>query len=209
MRGRKWGRTSPAGRLAEFQWPAARSASAWSPFPAVGLQFAVGLARARMRCTAAITSAGCARKALPRSVVQWMSWLSFASTSGMATRAWTLASQFLLPRGVGQLLARGDCRWPAATAALPPVPPGRCWRPIPGRAAGRDRARSALPGYPVAAAPKSATGLRRGWRHGPCANATVPIPAISKTQLIDKTCPNPNLFEWRSILPPPPCLPPL
>src|ERR1035441_5107996 len=51
-------------------------------------------ARARMPCTAAITSDCCARNALPNAVVHWTSWFIFANTSGNVTRAWTLASQF-------------------------------------------------------------------------------------------------------------------
>jgi len=43
--------------------------------------FPLAWARARMRCTALITSACAPGKALPRSVVQRTSWVSFASTS--------------------------------------------------------------------------------------------------------------------------------
>ena len=48
----------------------------------------------RIRCTASITSLCWARKALPKSVVHWMSSASRLTTSGNAAMAWMLGSQF-------------------------------------------------------------------------------------------------------------------
>ena len=50
-------------------------------------------ALARMRWTAAMTSSGCARKALPSSVVHWMFSDRRTIKSGTATRPWMLGSQ--------------------------------------------------------------------------------------------------------------------
>src|SRR4029077_8811840 len=62
----------------------------------------------RMRCTALITPACWARKALPRSVVHWMSLVSHLTTSGSPAIAWTLGSH--------------GCFSTASASALP-------WRP--------------------------------------------------------------------------------
>ncbi len=47
----------------------------------------------RIRWTASMTSACCARKAFPRSVVHWMSSESRFTTSGTAAIDWMLGSQ--------------------------------------------------------------------------------------------------------------------
>jgi hypothetical protein len=69
------------------------SVSALTVCCGVDLRRPLACADERSRWTAAITLACCARNALPRSVVQRMSWLSRFSTSGNTTSVCTLGSQ--------------------------------------------------------------------------------------------------------------------
>ncbi len=53
----------------------------------------MSIAFLRITCTASITSFCCARKALPSSVVHWMSSASRLTTSGTTAIDWMLGSQ--------------------------------------------------------------------------------------------------------------------
>ena len=119
----------------------------------------------RIRCTASITSLCCARKALPRSVVHWMSSASRLTTSGQRRHRLDARVPGLFRDGVGQRLVLQALVLRQPLLELDDLERDRSTPRASGRGADRDRARSAPPASRAARAAASPLSLRAApWR---------------------------------------------